>query len=312
VLGAPALADAQGGQNYPDRPVRLIVAFSPGGGTDVVARQLADDFKAALGQPVVVENRPGANGFIAWSHVASSDPDGYTLLMAENAVAISPGLYKRSFDPVKQFDAIAFVATSPLVLVVANTMNANSLAEFIALARKSNNTTFSSSGIGSVAHMTFEVFRAAAGFNALHVPYKGGGQSIGDVVAGHIDATMAAISVGKGLIEGGKIKGLAVTSPERSQVLPNIPTLNEAGIRTAEVELRFWWGIFAPSGIPEAARAKLDKAVSAVLSEPGVRERLAKLDIEPAYAPGDVLKARLVKDVANWSKFIVDHGIKPE
>jgi tripartite-type tricarboxylate transporter receptor subunit TctC len=310
LLGAAA-APAYG-QNYPDRPIRLIVAFSPGGGTDVIARLLADDLKTALGQPVVVENRAGANGFIAWTHVAASDPDGYTLLMAENALAISPALYRRPFDPVKQFDAVAFVATSPLVLIVANGVQANSVAEFIDLARRSKNITFSSSGIGSVAHLTFEVFKAGAGFEALHVPYKGGGQAMADVVGGHVDAMTGAISVAKGLIESGSLKGLAVTSPERSPVLPNVPTLRESGVKTADVELRFWWGIFAPAGIPDAVRAKLDRAIAAVLADPSVRARLAKLDIEPAYAPAEVLQARLVKDVANWSKFITEHEIKPE
>jgi tripartite-type tricarboxylate transporter receptor subunit TctC len=312
LLGALAQAYAQGAQSYPDRPIRLIVAFSPGGATDVMTRQIADDLKAALGQPVVVENRPGANGFIAWSYIASSDPDGYTLLMAENALAISPGLYKRPFDPVKQLDAVAFVATSPLVLVVGKDVKANNVAEFVALSRATKSTTFSSAGIGSVAHLTFEAFKAGAGMEAMHVPYKGGGQAIGDVVAGHIDANMAAISVGKSMIEGGKVKGLVVTSRERSPVLPDVPTLKEAGINTADVELSFWWGIFAPAGLPDAVRAKLDKAVSTVTSDSRVRERLAKLDIEPAYAPADVLKARLVNDVANWSRFIAEHEIKAE
>jgi tripartite-type tricarboxylate transporter receptor subunit TctC len=147
---------------------------------------------------------------------------------------------------------------------------------------------------------------------AVHVPYKGGGPAMNDVIAGHVAMNMASIQVAKGLVEAGKIKGLAVTSTERSPVLPNVPTLKEAGVKTADVDLRFWFGIFAPSGVPDAVRAKLEKAVSATLSNPHVRERLAILDIEPAYAPGNVLKAKLASEIANWSKFVDAHSIKPE
>jgi tripartite-type tricarboxylate transporter receptor subunit TctC len=310
-FAAPNPAPAQ---TFPERPIRLIVAFSPGGATDVIARQLANELKDALGQPVVVENRPGANGQIAWTHVAGSDPDGYTLLIAENALAISQGLYRRAnFDPIRQFDAVCLVATAPLVLVTAPHMKAHTLAEFVAVSKTTpGKLSFSSSGIGSVAHLVFEVFAAGAGVDAVHVPYKGGGQSIADVVAGHIDATMAAISVARGMIETHQVNGLAVTAPERSPVLPNIPTLREAGITTADVELRFWWGIFGPAGLPDPVKAKLSSAFSAVLAEPQMRARLAKLDIDAAYAPAPALRAKLVNEITNWSKFIDEHAIKAE
>jgi tripartite-type tricarboxylate transporter receptor subunit TctC len=248
--------------------------------------------------------------------VAASDPDGYTLLMAENAIGISQALYKKtssSFDPVTQYDAIAVVATSPLVLAVANNVEANSVAELITYSRRvPQKINYASAGIGSVAHLTFEVVKAATGMEAVHVPYKGGGPAMNDVIAGHVAINMASIQVAKGLVEAGKIKGLAVTSSERSPVLPNVPTLKEAGVKTADVDLRFWFGIFAPKGLPDVVKAKLDKAVSTTLSNPHVRERLAKLDIEPAYAPGDVLKTKLQNEIANWTKFIDAHGIKPE
>ena len=314
VLGAAALAQAQSAFSYPDRPIRLVVAFAPGGATDTFARQITQELGEALGQSVLIENKPGAGGYIAWNYVATSDPDGYTLLMAENALGISQALYKKtSFDPIKQYDAIAAVATSPLVLAVANNVKANSVAELIAYSRTlPQKMNYASAGIGSVSHLTTEVLKAATGMEAVHVPYKGGGPAMNDVIAGHVALNMASIQVAKGLVETGKIKGLAVTSAARSPVLPNVPTLTEAGVNTADVDLRFWFGIFAPAGIPRVVKAKLDKAVSTTLSNPLVRERLANLDIEPGYAPGNVMKKKLENEIANWTKFIDAHGIKPE
>jgi tripartite-type tricarboxylate transporter receptor subunit TctC len=316
LLGGVASAQAQSPSAYPDRPIRLAVAFPPGGATDTLTRQITQELGEALGQSVVIENKPGAGGYIAWNYVAAAEPDGYTLLMAENAIAISQALYKKatsSFDPVKQYDGIALVATSPLVLAVANNVNANSVAELVAYSRAlPQKLNYASAGIGSVAHLTFEVIKAATGMQAVHIPYKGGGPAMNDVIAGHVAMNMASIQVAKGLVDAGKIKGLAVTSTERSPVLPNVPTLTEVGVKTADVDLRFWFGIFAPTGVPEAVRAKLEKAVSATLSNPHVRERLAHLDIEPAYAPGNVLKAKLESEIANWSKFVDAHDIKPE
>jgi tripartite-type tricarboxylate transporter receptor subunit TctC len=315
VLGAPALAQAPSPSSYPDRPVRLVVAFPPGGATDTLTRQITQELGEALGQSVVIENKPGAGGYVAWNHVATSEPDGYTLLMAENAIGISQALYKKtqSFDPVKQYDAIATVATSPLVLAVANNVKANSVAELIAYSRTvPQKINYASAGIGSVSHLTFEVIKAGTGMEAVHVPYKGGGPAMNDVIAGHVALNMAAIQVAKGLVESGKIKGLAVTSAARSPVLPNVPTLKEAGVKTADVDLRFWFGIFGPKGIPDAVKAKLDKAVATTLADPRVRDRLAKLDIEPDYAPGPALKVKLENEIANWTRFIDEHGIKPE
>jgi tripartite-type tricarboxylate transporter receptor subunit TctC len=315
VLGAPAFAQAPSPSSYPDRPVRLVVAFPPGGATDTLTRQITQELGEALGQSVVIENKPGAGGYVAWNHVASSEPDGYTLLMAENAIGISQALYKKtqSFDPVKQYDAIATVATSPLVLAVANNVKANTVTELIAYSRTvPQKINYASAGIGSVSHLTFEVIKAGTGMEAVHVPYKGGGPAMNDVIAGHVALNMAAIQVAKGLVDSGKIKGLAVTSAERSPVLPNVPTLKEAGVTTADVDLRFWFGIFGPKGIPDAVKAKLDKAVATTLADPRVRERLAKLDIEPDYAPGSALKVKLENEIANWTRFIDEHGIKPE
>ena len=313
LLGALGSALAQG---FPDRPIRLVVAFVPGGATDTMARQILGELSETLGQPVIVENRPGANGYLAWNHVAAAAPDGYTLLLAENALGMSQALYKKTtspFDPLTQYDAIASVATSPMALVVSNNVKANTVQEFVAYSKRApQKLHYASAGVGSVTHLVMEVFRDATGMEAVHVPYKGGGQAVADVVAGHVPVLFSSIQVAKGLVEGGKLKALAVTSVARSPALPTVPTLKEAGVQHADVDLRFWYGVFGPKGIPDATKSKLDRAISTVMSDPKVRERLAKLDIAPDYAPGAVLNAKLANEIRNWSAFVEAKNIKAE
>jgi tripartite-type tricarboxylate transporter receptor subunit TctC len=316
LFGAHASAQAQSPSSYPDRPIRLVVAFVAGGATDTLARQISNNLKEALGQTVVVENRPGANGYLAWNHVATSEPDGYTLLLAENALGISQALHKKatsSFDPLTQYDAVAAVATSPSALVVANNVPANTVAELVALSRTvAQKMNYASAGVGSVSHLSFEVFKDAVGMEAIHIPYKGGGQAIGDVIAGHVPMALTSVQVAKSLVEGGKIKALAVTSASRSPALPDVPTLKEAGMKSTDVELGFWFGIFGPKGMPSEIKARLEQAVATVMAEERVRERLAKLDITPGFAPAPVLRTKLENEIKNWTRFIDAHGIKAE
>ena len=303
-------------QTYPSRPVRLVVAFVAGGATDTLARQISNDLKEALGQAVVVENRPGANGYLAWNHVAAAEPDGHTLLLAENALGISQALYKKaasSFDPLTQYDAVAAIATAPSALIVANNIPAATVAELVAYSRTvPGKMNYASAGVGSVSHLNFEVFKDAVGMEAVHIPYKGGGQAIADVLAGHVPMTITSVQATKSLVEAGRIKALAVTSSGRSPAMPAVPTMKEAGVKAADVELRFWFGIFGPRGMPGPVKTKLEQAIAAVMSDPGVRERLAKLDITPDFAPAPVLRIRLENEINNWSKFIDEKGIKPE
>ena len=200
-----------------------------------------------------------------------------------------------------------------MVLVVANSVKANSVQELVAFSKAGpQKMNYASAGVGSVTHLVMEVFRDGVGMDAVHVPYKGGGQAVADVIAGHIPVTFASTQVAKGLVEGGKLKALAVTSTARSPALPNVPTLKEAGVTHADVDLRFWYGVFGPKGIPEAAKAKLGKAIAAVMADAKVRERLARLDITPEYAPGPVLQAKLTNEIRNWSAFVDAKHIKPE
>jgi tripartite-type tricarboxylate transporter receptor subunit TctC len=316
AAAVPILSRVASAQTYPVRPVRLIVAFVPGGATDTLARQISNDLKDALGQPIIVENRPGANGYLAWNHVAASEPDGYTLLLAENALAMSQALYKKvasSFDPLTQYDAVAALATSPSALIVSNTIPARTVTELVAFSRTvPGKMNYASAGVGSVAHLNFEVFKDATGMEAIHIPYKGGGQGIADVVAGHVPMMITSVQGTKSLVESGQIKALAVTSIARSPAMPAVPTMAEAGVKGADVELRFWFGLFGPKGMPDPVKAKLEKASATVMSDPHVRERLANLDITPDFAPGPALRTRLEREITNWTKFIDEKGIKPE
>jgi tripartite-type tricarboxylate transporter receptor subunit TctC len=315
VLAAGS-AQAQQPSSYPDRPIRLVVAFVPGGATDTLARQISNDLKEALGQPIVVENKPGAGGYIAWSHVASSDPDGYTLLLAENALAISQALYKKSksnFDPVAQYDAVTGIAVSPSALIVANTVPAKSVAELLTHARSvPQKLNYASAGIGSVSHLNFEVFKDRTGMEAVHIPYKGGGQAIQDVVAGHVPMTISSVQATKGVVESGQVRALAVTGTTRSPAMPDVPTMQEAGVPPPDVELRFWFAIFGPKGLPEPVKDKLARAVATVMGDAAVRSRLVKLDIIPDVVAGPALQLKLESEIRNWTRFIDEKGIKAE
>jgi tripartite-type tricarboxylate transporter receptor subunit TctC len=304
-------------QAYPSRPVRLIVAFVPGGATDTLARQISNDLKEALGESVVIENRPGAGGYLAWSHVAAAEPDGHTLLLAENALGMSQALYRKTssnFDPLTQYDPVAGIATSPSALIVATHIPANTVAELVAYSRTvKGKMNYASAGVGSVSHLNFEVFKDAVGMEAIHIPYKGGGQAIADIVAGHVPMTITSVQATKSLVESGKLKALAVTSLTRSPAMPSVPTMQEAGVKkTADVELRFWFGIFGPKGIPDAVKAKLESVFSAVMADQRLRDRLANLDITPDFSSGPALRARLENEIRSWTKFVDEKGIKPE
>src|SRR3954467_11527235 len=314
ALAAAQTASAQSA--YPDKPIHFIIAFVPGGATDTFARQISNDLQEALGQPVVIENRPGAGGYLAWNHVASSDPDGYTLLLAENAVAISQALYKKSksnFDPITQYDAVAGLAASPSALVVANNVPVKSVKELLAYSKTvTQKMNFASAGIGSVSHLNFEVFMDQTGMQAVHVPYKGGGQAMQDVLAGHVPMTISSVQATKGLVESGKVRALAVTSPTRSRALPDVPPMQEAGVPAADVELRFWFALFGPKGLPVAVKNKVAQSLAKMMADPAVNERLTKLDITPDVISGPAMHQKLESEIRNWTRFIDAKGIKAE
>lgn len=313
VLSVPAVSNVQAASDYPNRSIRLVVGFGPGGATDTFARILSGPLSKALGQTVFVENIAGASGFIGWRTVASATPDGYTLMMAENALVIRPGFkdIKPAFDPSTEFAPVAFVATSPLAICVANAVPANNMKELVALSHSSaKKLTFASAGVTSVSQLVWEAVRDGAKLDVIDVPYRGGGPAMADLIAGHVDITVPSSQVAKPLVEGKRIKCLAVTGKTRSPALPDVPTLAESGIKTADVDLRFWFSIFGPKGLPADVTARLQKGIQAALADPQLSERLKSLDISAEYAPAPVLKARVLSDVKNWGAFIAAKGLK--
>jgi len=318
AIATVAFSSACLAQGYPNKPINLVVAFSPGGGTDTVARLISEDFGKALGQSVIVENRPGAAGYLAWRYVASQPADGYTLLLAENALAIniamqnvSQGGADKKFDPLTSFDALSLVATSPMLLVVSNNTKADTLQELAALS-KTQPLNFSSSGIGSVSHLAFEVLRAGAGIEAEHMPFKGGGDAISAVAGDHAQANMSAVSVGKKMVDAKQLKAVVVTDAKRSPVLPDVPTLAETGVKTADVELRFWYGLFGPADIPDDVKQKISEAVTKTLGDPNLQKRLAALDVTGAPSTPAEMKAKLEAEIGNWTDFMKQAELKFE
>jgi tripartite-type tricarboxylate transporter receptor subunit TctC len=315
VLSAPGVATAQPATDYPSRPIKLVVGFAPGGATDVVARMVTGALSEQLGQTVVVENEPGASGLLGWRNVAGANPDGYTLLMAENAMPIRASFKEMQppFDPVAQLDGIAGVAHPPLVLCVANAIPANNVKELLAYAHSSGKKlNYASSGQTSVAQLVWEVVKDATKIVAVNVPYRGGGPAMADLVAGQVDFIMASSQVAKPFVDAKKIRALAITGTQRSPALPDVPTLAEAGIKHADVDLRFWFGVFGPKGLPAEVKAKVEKAVERTLASPTVRERLAVLDLTPDFRPGPALQAQLRSEIKNWTSFIEAKGIKAQ
>lgn len=315
VVTAPVLSNAQSTSDYPNRPIRLVVGFAPGGATDTLARLLTGALGQELGQTIFVENIAGASGLLGWRNVAGATADGYTLLMAENAVAIRPGFKDMTptFDPLTQLEAVASVAHSPLALCVAGNVPANNVKELVAYSHSAGKTlNYASAGTGSVAQLVWEVVKDGAKIDAVSIPYRGGGPAMAGIIAGQVEIIMASSQVAKPLVEGKRIKALAVTGKQRSPALPDVPTLAEAGVKTADVELQFWFGVFGPKGMPAEVKAKLEKAIQKALQSPAVRERLTALDITPEFGPGAALQTQLQNEIKNWKTFIEAKDIKAQ
>jgi len=312
VLSAPVVSHAQSTADFPNRPIRLVVGFAPGGATDTLARLLTGALGQELGQTIYVENIAGASGLLGWRNVATATPDGYTLLMAENAVAIRPGFKDMTptFDPVTQLEAVASVAHSPLALCVAGNVPANNLKELVALSKSTQKKlNYASAGTSSVATLVWEVVKDGAKIEVINVPYRGGGPAMAAIIAGQVDIIMASSQVAKPLVEDKRIKAFAVTGKQRSPALPEVPTLAELGVKHADVDLQFWFGVFGPKGMPDAVKGKLEKAIQKALQSPAVRERLAALDITPEFGPGAALQTRLQNEIKNWQTFIEAKGL---
>jgi tripartite-type tricarboxylate transporter receptor subunit TctC len=313
LLALSVFAVTASAQTYPNKPIRLIVPFPPGGVADLIARPLAEKMASSLGQPVVVDNRAGATGTVGAAAVANAPADGYTLLLGTtNEIAMSPTLYKTlPYDPTKAFAPIAPVAEFPNVLVVGPSVKANSLKELIALAKVSpGKLTFASSGAGSTNHLTAELFESIAGVKVTHVPYKGGGPALNDLLGGHVDAMFATLPSAVAHIKGGKLKALAVTGERRSRALPDVPTASEAGAPGLVVTT--WNGVLAPAGTPPAIVERLHKEVAAAANLADVKERYATAGAETMTLTPDQFRKTIQEDYARWAKVIKQAGITAE
>ena len=307
VLATPARAQ------FPSRPVTLVVPFPPGGGTDTGARLIAQRLAERWGQPVIIENKPGAAGIVGADVVAKAKPDGYTILMGNiGTQSINPALYaKLPFDPKSAFAPITLVAELPLVLVVNADLAATTLADLTALAKaKPGDVTYGSSGNGSSMHLAAALFENAAGLQLLHVPYKGGGPALQDVIAGHIKMAFATILETSGHIKGGKLRPLAVSSDQRSSALPGVPTVAESGL--AGFNSISWIGLLAPASTPREIVDQIAGDVRAILANPEVRDRLVALGATPAGAGPEAFARLIDADRARYARIVADKGIKAD
>lgn len=303
LLAAPAAFAA-----YPDKPIRLIVGFSAGGTTDVVARIVGKEVGDALGQPVVVENRPGAGSNIAAEMVARADPDGYTLLMVAVTSAINHTLYKNlKFDLVEDFDPVALAVRVPNVLVVHPDVKANSVSELVDLLKANPGTfNFASSGSGTSIHMAGELFKLRAGVDVAHIPYKGSANAVTDLIGGQVDYMFDNMPSAWPHVETGKLRALAVTTADRSKTAPNLPTMQEEGF--SDFDVSSWFGVIGPKGLPEDVVAKLNKAIRDGLAKPEVRERLEGLGAVPADTTPEQFGQFIKTEVETWGPVVEASG----
>ncbi len=305
VATVPAHAQA-----YPTKPVRVILPFPAGGSTDVTARIVVDELSKSLGQPVIVENKPGANGNIAAGEVARAAPDGHTLLFATiGIIAINPSLYKLPFDPLKDFTPLATAAVNQTVLVVHPSVPADTLQQLIALAKaKPGQISYASTGSGGIAHVAGEMLKRRAGIQMLHVSYKGAAPALQDLIGGQVQVMFDTPATSTPHIQSGKLKAIAIPAAKRYAGLPSAPTFAEAGL--PDFEAAVWNGFVGPKGMPEPVVAKLNGEINRLLQRSDVREKLAKQGLEALALTPQEFGARIRADVDRYSKIIKAAGIK--
>jgi tripartite-type tricarboxylate transporter receptor subunit TctC len=311
ALGVLAPA-AAGAQDYPNKTVRMVVPFPAGGGTDTVARILAQKLNEALKQTVIVDNVGGASGALGHEAVARAAPDGYTLLLATaSTIATNPLISKVSWHPVNDFTPVAMVVVDPMPLVVAPTLPAKTVPELIALAKqKPGELTMASFGIGSVPHLAGELLNLLAGTKMLHVPYKGGAQALNDLTGGHVSLMFNSVGAVAGPIASGQVRAIAVGAPERSPGLPNIPTVREAGV--PEFAATTWIGLYGPARLPQPLVDRLSKEVAGILQQPDVKERMAAMGFDTRSGTAKELADALDRDRKLWGRLVSEGTITPQ
>jgi tripartite-type tricarboxylate transporter receptor subunit TctC len=312
VLAAFSAAAQSPATAYPVKPVRLIAPYPAGGSSDLIARIVAQKFGDAYGQQFVVDNRAGAGGVLGSELAARATPDGYTLLLGNIApLAISATLQKLGYDPLRDFAPISMLATGPTIVVVHPSVPAKSMSEFIALAKSQpGKLNYGSGGNGTPAHLTTELLKQMAGINLVHVPYKGTGQSVNDLIAGQIQLVFASTPVALPHIKTGRLRALAVSSAKRTPLAPELPTVAEAGVPGFEFDS--WWSLLAPARTPAALIGSLNAEVRRTLKLADVRERFVDLGVDPVYSSPAEYSAFLHREIDKFARLIKAIGLKPE
>jgi tripartite-type tricarboxylate transporter receptor subunit TctC len=309
LLALTATVAAQ--QDYPSRPVRMVIPFPPGGSIDVVGRAIATPLGELLGKQVIVENRAGAGAVIGTEIVANAPKDGYTLLVTSLTHTINPSLYKLPFDPIRSFAPVAMIATGPLVLVVNPALEAKSVKELIALAKaKPGQLQYSSAGVGTFTHLGAELFKLTAGVDLLHVPFRGGGPALIDVIGGHTQMNFANLIAAMPHIRSGKLRALGVGGTTRVAMLPDIPTIAEAGVPGYEVVN--WWGVLAPAGTPAPIVAKLHSTLAAVQDNGDLQQRLANEGAVVVKTSSAEYGKFIETEIEKWARVVKAGDIKPQ
>jgi tripartite-type tricarboxylate transporter receptor subunit TctC len=309
---SPSLALSQADSSFPGKPITLIVTYPPGGGADAMARLLAPKMAEALGQAVVVENRPGASGQIGAAAVAKAAADGYTLMLDASSFAVNPALYPRlPYDSLKAFKPIGVVALFPNVVLVNAAFAPQNIADLIAMARKGKDSVaYASSGNGSAQHLAGALFESATGVDMVHVPYKGGGPALNDVIGGQVPLFFGNLASTLQHIQSGRLRALAVTSATRSPILPAVPSLAETGVKGAEIYE--WNAIFVPAATPQAIVTRLASAFQRALDAPEVRQRVAQLGGEMQRTTPEQAQAFIEQQIAVWGRVVRERKISPE
>ena len=305
-----AIATGAAAQGFPNQTVRIVVPFTPGGSNDVVAREIATGLQARFKQPVIVENRPGGGGSIAYQHVAKSAPDGHTLMVAPASFTIGPNLVaKPNYDPVKEFAAVNMVGHVPFAMVVPANIKAGTVKEFIELARTSPTPlSFGSTGPGTPHHLSAELFKIHAKIDLVHVPYKGATAALPDLTTGRIDMFIGAINTLLPLVQDGKLRALATVSGKRIPSLPDLPTMSEAAYEDFVVESPI--GIVAPAGTPKDVIETLNREISTIIADKALRERMSRIGVEITGSTAEEYSKFLATDTAKWAKAVDAAGIE--
>lgn len=311
VLAAP-LATLADPASYPDRPVKFLVPYPPGGGTDVIARIVQAKFQSALGQPIVIDNRGGAGGSLGTELVAKSAPDGYTVLFTLSSHTINPAIYpKLSFNTAKDFEPVGTVASLPQILVANPSFPANTVAELIALAKsRPAFVQYASVGNGSPGHLAGELFNLRSGTQILHVPYRGGGPALNDVLGGQVPLLWVSIPAAAQFVKSGRVKAIAVSTAKRSAAFPDVPTVQEGGV--ADFEVDSWYALFVPAKTPRPIIDKLNKALNDVVGQPDIKDKLLDQGSEAVGGTPEALGKVVASELGKWDKLVKQAHIKAD